>query len=77
MSYAFKDVSADLGVTRKVVKRVKVKGRKTQRKRRTVRRSLVHTPASCAAGSWAAAMTVTFPDTTSVLLPAPMTCAAH
>ena len=75
MSYAFKDVSAELGVTRKVVKRVKVKGSK-QRKRRTVRRHLVRTPASCTAGTWAAAATLTFPDTTSVLLPAPMTCTA-
>ena len=76
VSYAFQGVSAELGVTRKVVKRVKVKGRK-QRKRKTVRRHLVRTPARCAAGTWAATATLTFPDTTSVLLPAPMTCTAR
>jgi hypothetical protein len=75
VSYAFKDVSANLGVTRKVIKRVKGNGRK-RRKRRTVRYSLVRTPADCAAGSWAATATLTFADTTSALLPASIACTA-
>jgi hypothetical protein len=75
VSYAFKDVSASLGVTRKVTRRVKVPGRK-HRKRRTVRYSLVRTPADCGASSWAAAETLGFPDATSALLPAPIACTA-
>jgi hypothetical protein len=72
VSYEFKDISADLGASRRVTTRVGPKGHK---KRRTVRYSLVHTPTDCAAGSWAAAATLTFPDATTAALAAPITCA--
>jgi hypothetical protein len=73
VSYEFKNVSVDLGVSRKVTRRVGPPGR---RKRRTVRYSLVRTPAACDAGAWAATVTLSFPDTTSALLNAPMACGA-
>lgn len=72
VSYEFKDVSADLGARRRATKHVGPKG---HRKRRTVRYDLVHTPKDCAAGSWAAGATLTFPDATTAVLPAPIACA--
>jgi hypothetical protein len=73
VSYEFKDISADLGATRKATTRV---GRKGHRRRRTVRYSLVRTPKDCAGGSWAAGATLTFPDATTAVLAAPIACAA-
>lgn len=73
VSYEFKNVSVNLGVSRKVTRRIGPSGR---RKRRTVRYSLVRTPAACDAGAWAATVTLNFPDTTSALLNAPMACSA-
>jgi hypothetical protein len=72
VSYAFKDVSATVGVTRTVVKRVKVKGSK-KRKRKTTRYSLVRTPEACT-GSWATSTLLTFPDGSSSPLDAPIAC---
>ena len=71
VSYDFKSVSANLGASRKVTKRV---GRPGHRRRRTVRYSLVRTPQSCDGGAWATSVLFSFPDTTSALLPAPMAC---
>jgi hypothetical protein len=67
ISYEFKGVSAELGASRKVKKRVG--GR-----RRTVRYNVVRTPPECPAGSWATTATLGFPDGAILPLPAPMTC---
>ena len=69
ITYEFKGVSARLGATRKVIRRVG-----PRRLRRTFRYSLVRTPKACDGGSWAAAATLGFPDATSLRLPAPMAC---
>jgi hypothetical protein len=69
ITYEFKGVSVRLGAKRKVVKRVG-----PQRKRKTLRHSLVRTPERCNGGSWAATATLGFPDGASVLLPTPMAC---
>lgn len=72
ITYEFKGVSVRLGARRKVVKRVG-----PQRRRRTFRYSLVRTPATCKAGSWAATAKLGFPDGTSTPLPTPMACSAR
>lgn len=71
ISYEFKGVSARLGAKRKVVRRVG-----PSRTRRTFRYSLVRTPKTCGAGSWAATATLGFADGAPVRLPAPMACTA-
>lgn len=70
LTYQFKGVSVDLGVSRKVVSRRK------GGKRRTIRRSLVRTPDECPGGAWAATATLAFPDATNALLNTPMACRA-
>lgn len=72
ITYEFKGVSVRLAAKRKVVKRVG-----PQRRRRTFRYSLVRTPTSCKAGSWAATAKLGFPDGTSAPLATPMACSAR
>jgi hypothetical protein len=82
VSYSFKRITLDIGasrIIRKVV-RTKVKSRRKRGSRRRTRRrvtrtrvDLVRAPAQCA-GSWPASVRLTFPDGSTVPLPAPMAC---
>jgi hypothetical protein len=67
ITYQFNAVSVDLGVTRKVTRRV----RRGSRKRRTFRYSLVRTPAACDTGASAPMATLGFPDVTTLPPAAP------
>jgi hypothetical protein len=69
ITYEFKGVSARLGTSRKVVKRVG-----PRRKRRAFRYSLVRTPTKCNPNGWPASATLGFPDGSSVRLATPMAC---
>lgn len=76
VSYQLKQITLTLGVTRRV--HVVVKHRRPHRhsttKRTSVLRSLVHNPTSCGSGSWAASVSLGFPDNSSLVLPAPIAC---
>ena len=65
VSYAFRSVSITMGTSRRV-----------RRNTRIVRVHLIRNPRQCVAPAWDSFMTLGFPDATSTLLPAPMTCAA-
>jgi hypothetical protein len=71
VSYQFKRVTVNLGVSRKVTR--KVRGSK---KRRKVRLHLVRTPTECTTGTWATTAQLGFPDATTALLQAPAACSA-
>ena len=71
VSYTFKRVTVDLGVSRKVARRVRGTSR-----RRKVRIHLVRTPAECAGGSWATTAALGFADGTSAFFDAPAPCSA-
>jgi hypothetical protein len=75
VSYAFDQITIDLGTTHRIVKvrKVKVHGH-VVRKHKTVVHSLLHNPTSCATGSWPASASLAFPDGTSLNLPAPIAC---
>jgi hypothetical protein len=82
VSYAFMRVTVDLGVSRKVpvkTRKVSKKSRKHRRKRakvKMVRADLIRSPSTCAGGTWAASVTLGFPDATNALVNAPMACTA-
>ena len=67
VSYRFKRVTVDLGVSRKVTRR-------RGGKRRKVRVHLVSNPSECPAGSWAMTAGLGFADGTSALFDAPAPC---
>jgi hypothetical protein len=69
ITYEFKGVSARLGTSRKVVRRVG-----PRHKRRAVRYSLVRTPNKCNTNGWPASATLGFPDGSSTRLATPMAC---
>jgi hypothetical protein len=74
VTYALQRVTVTLGVTNKVTKVVRKKGKK---RKRTARRSLLRTPSSCDGGSWASTVGFGYADGTSELVPAPMPCVAR
>jgi hypothetical protein len=74
VSYQFTGVTADLGAKLKVVKKVRKHHKKVKK---TFRYSLVATPKTCSAGSWAATATLAFPDMTTAPLAAPIACTAR
>jgi hypothetical protein len=85
VSFSFKGLTVDLGLTRTVVtrKRVKLKGkRRGKRGRRNkvvVRRArfdLVHAPSQCA-GSWATSVSLSFPDGSTSPFAVPVACGAR
>jgi hypothetical protein len=80
VSYEFKSITLDVGKSTTVKKVVHLKrppGSKQPRTRTTkTRYDLIHAPAECATGSWAAEMDMTFPDGSALALPAPMPCSA-
>ena len=84
VSFAFKGMTLDLGLSRKVVtrKKVKVKGKRHgkggHRRKRTVvvrraRYDLVQAPGQCT-GSWATSLTLSFRDGTSTPFTLPVAC---
>jgi hypothetical protein len=75
VSYALQRVTVKLGVTNKITKVVRKKGKK--RKRTTTRRSFLTTPSSCDAGSWASTVGFGYADGSSEVVPTPMACAAR
>lgn len=77
VSYALKRITIDLGVTRRVVKKVKHKhGNHVRVTRKTIVDSLIRNPGTCSAGAWAASSSLTFADHTSVTLPMPISCSS-
>jgi hypothetical protein len=74
VAYALKRITLDVGVSRLVIrgKPSKTRGQRRHAARRT-RVYLVRTPAQCT-GTWASSVTLTFPDGTTTVVDAPMTC---
>jgi hypothetical protein len=77
VSYRFLGVKVDLGVTRKVIRKLRRhhKGHHRKARVKVVRRiNLVTTPSSCAAGSWTLSTSVGLPDGTAPLFSSQVPC---
>jgi len=72
VSYALRRITLNLGASRRV--QVKVKNGKHGHRTRTTVVNLIQNPRACTAGSWPAAVSLSFPDHTAAMLETPIAC---
>jgi hypothetical protein len=76
VTYALQRITLNLGVTRRIAVKHRVKGHhrkgRTIVTRKTV--SLIQNPKTCSTGTWPASVSLNFPDGTSTMLDTPIAC---